>query len=106
MCVRLAVSLDSVAFSCCARYKLITKSPKIKIKTKIVIRAELRSAGLYEKALAARPSEAKLSMWDPKSPGFGAGTHGMNAAMIPGGKYAPGATAGTEQLQSAHNVLI
>ena len=49
---------------------------------------ELKAAGLYDKAVAERPTNALLSMWDPKSPGFGAGTHGMNSAMIPGGKYA------------------
>ena len=38
--------------------------------------------------------------WDPKSPGFGAGTHGMNMAMIPGGPYAPGGPAGTVPAKS------
>ena len=61
---------------------------------------ELKAAGLYEKALAQIPTDALLSMWDPKSPGFGAGTHGMNAAMIPGGAYAAGAAAGTVPAKS------
>ena len=55
----------------------------------------LRQAGLWDKAHAAKPTNALLSMWDPKSPGFGAGTHGMLASKIPGGAYAPGAAAGT-----------
>ena len=62
--------------------------------------AQLKAAGLYDRALAQLPTNALLSMWDPKSPGFGAGTHGMNAAMIPGGKYAAGGAAGTVPAKS------
>lgn len=61
---------------------------------------QLVAAGLYEKAAAQLPTNALLSMWDPKSPGFGAGTHGMNSARIPGGAYAPGAAAGTVPAKS------
>ena len=46
------------------------------------------------------PTNALLSMWDPKAPGFGAGTHGMNSAMIPGGPYAAGGPAGTVPAKS------
>ena len=62
--------------------------------------AELKAAGLLDRALAQLPTNALLSMWDPKSPGFGAGTHGMNAAMIPGGAYAAGGAAGTVPAKS------
>lgn len=61
---------------------------------------QLIGAGLYDKVHSEPPSHAVLSMWDPKSPGFGAGTHGMNSAKIPGGKYAPGAAAGTVPAKS------
>ena len=62
--------------------------------------AELKASGLYDRAVMELPTNALLSMWDPKSPGFGAGTHGMNSAMIPGGAYAAGGAAGTVPAKS------
>ena len=41
----------------------------------------LVAAGLYDKAAAQVPTNALLSMWDPKSPGFGAGTVSRTVAV-------------------------
>ena len=57
--------------------------------------AQLAAANLTAAATAAIPTGAWLSMWDHKSPGFGAGTHMMSAGPIRGGRYGPGAEAGS-----------
>lgn len=59
------------------------------------IRSAISNAGPAFAARIQPPDSALLSMWDPRSPGFGAGTHGMGFGKTPGGAYAPGAAAGT-----------
>eukprot|EP01044_Picomonas_judraskeda_P001745 COSAG03_NODE_110_length_12523_cov_61.863731_6_plen_644_part_00 len=60
--------------------------------------AQLEAAGLMPKARAALPSEAHLLLWDPKTEGFGAATHGMTPGMI---KSGCGQEQGPCHLQSA-----
>lgn len=55
----------------------------------------LAKSGLLAKANATLPTNAVLSMWDPRSPGFGAGTHGMQTSSVFGGVYGPGAAKGS-----------
>ena len=60
--------------------------------------AQLDSAGLMAAAVAALPSEAILLLWDPKTEGFGAATHGMTPGAILSGC---GSSEGPCHLQSA-----
>lgn len=45
-------------------------------------RTQLDAKGLTAAATAALPSEAHLLLWDPKTEGFGAATHGMTPGPI------------------------
>lgn len=60
-------------------------------------RPKLQAAGLLAQALAAPPTEAILLLWDPKTEGFGAATHGMFPGRILSGC---GASEGPCHLQS------
>ena len=64
--------------------------------------AQLASANLTAAVTAATPTGAWLSMWDHKSPGFGAGTHMMSVGPINGGHYGPGAEAGSVPALAMH----
>ncbi len=63
-----------------------------------VHRTQLDAAGLTAAAEAAPPSEAQLLLWNPKTEGFGAATHGMTPGPVLSGC---GSSAGPCHLQSA-----
>ena len=44
-------------------------------------RDALTAAGMWERVSASRPVDGYLSLWDHKTAGFGAGTHGEHGCL-------------------------